>query len=46
MARAAGLRSIGVLHGAQSEAAVRAAGPTWVARNFPEVVRIALTGAI
>ncbi|MCA1826904.1 MAG: HAD family hydrolase [Myxococcales bacterium] len=46
MARAAGLRSIGVIYGAQPEAAVRAAGPTWVARTFPEVVRIALTGAI
>lgn len=46
MAKAAGLRSIGVVYGAQPEAAIRAAGPTWIARTFPEVVRIALTGAI
>ena len=46
MASAAGLRSIGVIYGAQPEAAVRAAGPTWIAHTFPEVVRIALTGAI
>lgn len=41
MATAAGMRSIGVTYGAQPEAAVRKAGPTWVAHSFPEVVRIA-----
>ena len=46
MARAAGLRSIGVTYGAQPEAAVRAAGPTWVAHSFAQVVRIALGGAM
>ncbi len=45
MARAAGLRSIAVTYGAQPEAALRRAGPTWVARSFPEVMRIARDGA-
>jgi phosphoglycolate phosphatase len=38
MARAAGLRSIAVTYGAQDEAALRRAEPTWVARSFAEVV--------
>jgi phosphoglycolate phosphatase len=42
MARRAGVRSIAVTYGAQPEAGLRAAGPTWVAATFPEVVRIAL----
>jgi phosphoglycolate phosphatase len=42
MAKASGLRSIAVTYGAQSEAQLRAAAPTWVAHSFPEVVRIAL----
>ncbi len=42
MARAAGIRSIAVTYGAQAEAALRAENPTFVARDFPEVVRIAL----
>lgn len=46
MATAAGLPSIGVTYGAMPEAAVRAAGPTWVAHSFAQVVRIALGGAM
>ncbi len=46
MARAAKLRSIGVTYGAQPEAAVRAAGPTFIAHSFPEVVRISLGRAM
>ncbi|MGZ6143264.1 MAG: HAD family hydrolase [Myxococcales bacterium] len=46
MARAAGLRSIGVTYGAQPEAAVRAAGPTFIAHTFAQVVRIALRGTM
>jgi phosphoglycolate phosphatase len=42
MAKASGLRSIAVTYGAQSEAQLRAAAPTWVAHSFPEVVHIAL----
>ncbi len=42
MARAAGVRSIAVTYGAQPEAALRAQNPTFVAHDFPEVVRIAL----
>jgi phosphoglycolate phosphatase len=42
MATASGLRSIAVTYGAQSEAQLRPAAPTWVAHSFPEVVRIAL----
>ncbi len=42
MAKASGLRSIAVTYGAQSEAQLRAAAPTWVAHSFPEVVQIAL----
>jgi phosphoglycolate phosphatase len=42
MASRAGVRSIAVTYGAQPEPALRAAGPTWVAHSFPEVVRIAL----
>ena len=38
MARGAGLRSIAVTYGAQSEEELRAAGPTWVARSFAEVL--------
>ena len=38
MARGAGLRSIAVTYGAQSEDELRAAGPTRVARSFAEVV--------
>ena len=38
MARAAGLRSIAVTYGAQSEAELRAASPTWVAHSFNQVV--------
>ena len=38
MARAAGLRSIAVTYGAQSEAELRAAGPTWVAGSFAAVI--------
>jgi phosphoglycolate phosphatase len=41
MASRAGMRSIAVTYGALPEAALRAAGPTWVAHSFPEVVRIA-----
>jgi phosphoglycolate phosphatase len=41
MASRAGIRSIAVTYGALPEAALRAAGPTWVAHSFPEVVRIA-----
>jgi phosphoglycolate phosphatase len=41
MARRAGIRSIAVTYGAQPEAVLRTAGPTWVAHSFPEVVRIA-----
>jgi phosphoglycolate phosphatase len=41
MASRAGIRSIAVTYGAQPESALRAADPTWVARTFPEVVRIA-----
>lgn len=40
MARAAGVRSIAVTYGALPEAALRAEGPTHVARSFAEVVRI------
>jgi phosphoglycolate phosphatase len=42
MAHAAGLRSIAVTYGAQSETALRSASPTWIAHTFPEVVRISL----
>ena len=42
MAGRAGVRSIAVTYGAQPEAALRAAGPTWVAHSFPDVVQIAL----
>jgi phosphoglycolate phosphatase len=42
MAGRAGVRSIAVTYGAQPETALRAAGPTWVAHSFPEVVQIAL----
>jgi phosphoglycolate phosphatase len=42
MARAAGVRSIAVTYGAQPEAALRAENPTFVARDFAEVVHIAL----
>jgi phosphoglycolate phosphatase len=45
MAHAAGLRSIAVTYGAQPEATLRTARPTWVAHTFPQVVRIALTEA-
>ena len=38
MAHAAGVRSIAVTYGAQSESELRAARPTWLARSFPEVV--------
>lgn len=38
MARAAGLRSIAVTYGAQSEADLVAAEPTWLARSFEQVV--------
>jgi phosphoglycolate phosphatase len=41
MAEKAGVRSIAVTYGAQPEAALRAARPTWVAHSFPEVVQIA-----
>ena len=41
MARAAGMRSIAVTWGAQPEAALKKARPTWVAHSFAEVVRIA-----
>jgi HAD superfamily hydrolase (TIGR01509 family) len=41
MADRAGVRSIAVTYGAQPEAVLRSAGPTWVAQSFPEVVRIA-----
>ncbi|HYS08047.1 MAG TPA: HAD family hydrolase [Myxococcales bacterium] len=41
MASRAGMRSIAVTYGALPEAALRAAGPTWVAHSFSEVVRIA-----
>jgi phosphoglycolate phosphatase len=41
MASRAGMRSIAVTYGALPEPALRAAGPTWVAHSFPEVVRIA-----
>jgi phosphoglycolate phosphatase-like HAD superfamily hydrolase len=40
MAHAAGVRSIAVTYGAQSEDDLRAAAPTWVARSFPEVVTL------
>ena len=46
MARAAGMRSIAVTYGAQPEAALRDAAPTYLAHTFPEVVRIARTLAI
>jgi phosphoglycolate phosphatase len=42
MAAAAGLRSIAVTYGAQPEATLRRAAPTWIVHSFPEVVRIAL----
>ena len=42
MARAAGVRSIAVTYGAQSEAALRAQQPAYVAHSFAEVVRICL----
>ena len=42
MAGRAGVRSIAVTYGAQPEAALRGAAPTWVAHSFPEVVQIAL----
>lgn len=42
MASRAGVRSIAVTYGAQPEAALERAAPTWVAHSFPEVVRIAL----
>jgi phosphoglycolate phosphatase len=38
MARGAGLRSIAVTYGAQPVAELTAAGPTWMARSFEEVV--------
>jgi phosphoglycolate phosphatase len=41
MAKAAGLRSIAVTYGAQSEEALRRSEPTWVAHAFADVVRIA-----
>jgi phosphoglycolate phosphatase len=41
MANKATMRSIAVTYGAQPESVLRAAGPTWVAHSFPEVVRIA-----
>ena len=41
MAARAGVRSIAVTYGAQPEAVLRTASPTWVAHSFPEVVRIA-----
>lgn len=40
MAKAAGLRSIAVTYGAQSEQALRRHAPTWVAHSFADVVRI------
>jgi phosphoglycolate phosphatase len=40
MARDAGLRSIGVTYGAQEEAALRSAAPTWLAHSFAEAMRI------
>ena len=40
MARAAGVRSIAVTYGALPEPALRAEGPTHVARSFEDVVRI------
>lgn len=46
MAGAAGMRSIAVTYGAQPEAALRRARPTWVAHSFPEVVRIARAEAM
>ena len=42
MAGRAGVRSIAVTYGAQPEAALRTAAPTWVAHSFPEVVQIVL----
>jgi len=41
MASRAGVRSIAVTYGAQPEAVLRTASPTWVAHSFPEVVQIA-----
>jgi phosphoglycolate phosphatase-like HAD superfamily hydrolase len=41
MAQRAGIRSIAVTYGAQPEAVLRSAAPTWIAHSFPEVVRIA-----
>jgi phosphoglycolate phosphatase len=38
MARAAGVRSLAVTYGAQGEADLRAAGPTWLAPSFAAVV--------
>lgn len=40
MAGGAGIRSIGVTYGAMEEAALRPAGPTWIAHSFDEVMRI------
>jgi phosphoglycolate phosphatase len=40
MARAAGLRSIAVTYGAQSERELRAASPTWMASSFPAVLAL------
>jgi phosphoglycolate phosphatase len=42
MAHAAGLRSIAVTYGAQPEAVLRSASPTWIVHSFAEVVRISL----
>ncbi len=49
MARAAGVRSIAVTYGAQSEKVLRSAGPTWVAHSVAEMFALlggsALDGA-
>jgi len=40
MAHGAGLRAIAVTYGAHDEATLRTESPEWVARDFPEVVRL------
>jgi phosphoglycolate phosphatase len=44
MARAAGMRSVGVTYGVHSVQELQAQSPTWVADTFAEVVRLIETG--